>query len=380
MFLQPRGNNLNHHRRKGGRVMDTPVESPVTFANVGKARWWRGGIFASQTGYVLLALVALFVVMNFASPYFFTEGNMQNVAKNFSFIAIATLGMTFVIITGGIDLSVGSMMCFSAMITSMVMTDLSTPGMPGASWFVHLAADGKTVVANMPGLMLLISVLAGLGAALIVGLVNGFCIAVLGLSPFVTTLGMLSIVRGLGYVVSNGRGSFPGGPDADYFYALTSGDVFGVPVPFIYLVILAGVMAVVLHHTTFGRHVFALGGNEKAAELTGISVVRVKIEVYVICALAAGLQGIIISGWLGSAPANMATSYELNVIAAAVIGGANLAGGVGGPLGAIVGCVLLEVIRNGLVLAQVNSYWQQALVGVIIIAAVLVDRVRSRLV
>ena len=104
--------------------MDTPVESPITFANIGKARWWRSGIFASQTGYVLLALVALFVVMNFASPYFFTEGNMQNVAKNFSFIAIATLGVTFVIITGGIDLSVGSMMCFSAMITSMVMTQI----------------------------------------------------------------------------------------------------------------------------------------------------------------------------------------------------------------------------------------------------------------
>ena len=359
--------------------MSVPVESPISFGNVGRSRWWHSGIFASQTAYVTLALLMLLVVMHFASPYFFTEGNMQNVAKNFSFIAIATLGITFVIITGGIDLSVGSMMCFSAMITSMVMTELSTPGTSAASLFVHMAADGKTVLANVPGLILVISVIAGLIAALVVGLVNGFCIAVLGLSPFVTTLGMLSIVRGLAYVISNGRGSFPGGPDADYFYALTSGDVYGVPAPFIYLVILALVMAVVLHHTSFGRHVFALGGNEKAAELTGISVVRVKVGVYVICALAGGLQGIIISGWLGSAPANMATSYELNVIAAAVIGGANLAGGIGGPLGAIVGCVLLEVIRNGLVLAQVNSYWQQTLVGVIIILAVLVDRIRSRM-
>jgi ribose transport system permease protein len=360
--------------------MAMPMESPITFSNVGKIRWWQRGIFASQTGYVLLALAVLLVVMHFASPYFFTEGNMQNVAKNFSFIAIATLGVTFVIITGGIDLSVGSMMCFSAMVTSMVMTELSAPGSPAGFLFVHMAADGKTVLANVPGLILVVSLLAGLGVALLAGLVNGFCIAVLGLSPFVTTLGMLSIVRGLGYVVSNGRGSFPGGPDADYFYALTSGDVLGVPVPFIYLIVLALAMAVVLHHSSFGRHVFALGGNEKAAELTGIPVVRVKIEVYVICALAAGLQGIIISGWLGSAPANMATSYELNVIAAAVIGGANLAGGIGGPLGAIVGCVLLEVIRNGLVLAQVSSYWQQTLVGVIIILAVLVDRIRSRMI
>src|SRR6202007_1163261 len=173
-------------------------------------------------------------------------------------------------------------LCVSPTITpSWVMTDLPTPVMPGALWFVHLAADGKTVVANVPGLILLISVLAGLGVALIVGLVNGFWIAVLGLSPFVTTLGMLSIVRGLGYVVSNGRGSFPGGPDADHFYALTSGDLFGVPAPFIYLVVLAVAMAIVLHHTGFGRHVFALGGNEKAAALTGISVARLKIKVYV---------------------------------------------------------------------------------------------------
>jgi ribose transport system permease protein len=360
--------------------MSVPIESPVSFSNVGMTRWWQRSIFASQTAYVALALGLLLVVMHFASPYFFTEGNLQNVAKNFSFVAIATLGVTFVIITGGIDLSVGSMMCFSAMVTSMVMSGLSTPDMPGASLFVHLAADGKTVLANVPGLIMLVSILAGLVAALIVGLLNGFCIAVLGLSPFVITLGTLSIVRGLAYVISNGRGSFPGGPDAEYFYALTSGTLFGMPAPFIYLVILALLMAVVLHHSAFGRHVFALGGNEKAAELTGISVVRVKIEVYVTCALAAGLQGIIISGWLGSAPANMATSYELNVIAAAVIGGANLAGGIGGPLGAIVGCVLLEVIRNGLVLAQVNSYWQQTLVGVIIILAVLVDRIRSRII
>src|SRR5256885_8515135 len=195
--------------------MAMPMESPITFSNVGKIRWWQRGIFAWQTGYGLLALLVLLAVMHFASPYFFTEGNMQNVAKNFSFIAIATLGITFVIITGGIELSVGSMMCFSAMITSMVMVELSAPG----SLFVHLAADGKTTVANVPGLILLVSVLAGLAVALIVGLVNGFCIAVLGLSPFVTTLGMLSIVRGLGYVVSHARRRLSGGPDADHFYA-----------------------------------------------------------------------------------------------------------------------------------------------------------------
>lgn len=235
---------------------ETPVaSSEVTFTNVGAIRWWHRGLFASQTAYVTLALIALIILMSFASPYFLTEGNLQNVAKNFSFIAIATLGITFVIITGGIDLSVGSLMCFAAMITSMVMTTLSTPGAPLSSLFVHLAADGKTVVANVPGLILVVSVLAGLVVSVLVGLVNGMCIAILGLSPFVTTLGMLSIVRGLCYVISNGRGSFPGGPDAEYFYALTQGDLWGLPAPFIYLVMLALVMAVVLHHSAFGRHV-----------------------------------------------------------------------------------------------------------------------------
>src|SRR2546430_15896918 len=128
-----------------------------------------------------------------------------------------------------------------------------------------MAADGKTVVANGPGLILLISVLAGLGTALIVGLVNGFCIAVLGLSPFVTTLGMLSIVRGLGYVVSNGRGSFSGGPDANYFYALTSGGLVRVPAPFLYFVVLSAGNAVGFAPTPVWRHGFALGGQREAA-------------------------------------------------------------------------------------------------------------------
>src|SRR5690242_21869904 len=153
--------------------MALPMESPISLANVGRDKWWKRGVLASQTAYVTLALLVLLVAMSFASPYFFTEGNIQNVAKNFSFIAIATLGVTFVIITGGIDLSVGSMMCFAAMITSMVMSGLSTPGAPGASLFVHLAADNKTVVANVPGLILLVSVLAGLASAFVVGLANG---------------------------------------------------------------------------------------------------------------------------------------------------------------------------------------------------------------
>lgn len=330
------------------------------FSNVGRARWWRRGFFASQTAYVAGALVVIMVVMSFLSPAFLSAGNLANVAKNFSFVGIVTLGVTLVIVTGGIDLSVGSTMALSAITCAIVMQAVS-----------------GTALDSIPLAGMLVSLCAGLGVALLIGLANGVLIARVGLSPFVTTLGMLSIVRGLAYAVTEGRGQAPTGPDVNLFYEITDGTIAGVPVAVIYLLILAAIIGVVLHHTAFGRHVFALGGNEKAAALTGIAVERVKIAVYVLSALSAGFAGILMVGWLGSAPANLATGYELTIIAAAVIGGANLNGGIGGPAGAVIGALLIEVIRNGLVLAGINAYWQIVLVGGIIILAVLVDRLRT---
>jgi len=330
------------------------------FSNVGRTRWWRRGFFASQTAYVAAALIAIMIVMSFLSSAFLSSGNLANVAKNFSFVGIVTLGVTLVIVTGGIDLSVGSTMALSAITCAIVMQALS-----------------GTVFDGIPLAGMIVSLGAGLGVALLIGLANGFLIARVGLSPFVTTLGMLSIVRGLAYAVTEGRGQAPTGPDVDMFYNITDGNLAGIPVAVIYLLVLAAIMGVVLHHTAFGRHVFALGGNEKAAALTGIAVERVKVAVYVLSALSAGFAGILMVGWLGSAPANLATGYELTIIAAAVIGGANLNGGIGGPAGAVIGALLIEVIRNGLVLAGINAYWQIVLVGGIIILAVLVDRLRT---
>ena len=242
------------------------------------------------------------------------------------------------------------------------------------------APDRHSLLEDAQGVLagsMLVSLGAGLGVALLIGLANGLLIARVGLSPFVTMLGMLSIVRGLAYAVTEGRGQAPTGPDVNLFYDITDGNIAGVPVAVIYLLVLAAIIGVILHHTAFGRHVFALGGNEKAAALTGIAVERVKVAVYVLSALSAGFAGILMVGWLGSAPANLATGYELTIIAAAVIGGANLNGGIGGPAGAVIGALLIEVIRNGLVLAGINAYWQIVLVGGIIILAVLVDRLRT---
>jgi ribose transport system permease protein len=340
----------------------SPAATSTTgdFSNVGRTGWYRRGFLGSQTAYVFAALVVIVAVMSVLSAPFLSAGNLANVAKNFSFVGIVTLGVTLVIVTGGIDLSVGSVMALAA-ITCAIVMQLVT----------------GTAVEAIPLATMIIAILAGLGVAALIGLANGFLIAKIGLSPFVTTLGMLSIARGLAYAVTEGRGQAPTGPDVNAFYSVTDGNIAGVPVAVIYLLVLACILGVVLHHTAFGRHVFALGGNEKAAALTGIATDRVKIAVYVLSSLSAGFAGILMVGWLGSAPANLATGYELTIIAAAVIGGANLTGGVGGPAGAVIGALLIEVIRNGLVLAGINAYWQIVLVGVIIILAVLVDRFRT---
>ncbi len=269
--------------------MSQNVAGPLSFGNVGQARWWKRGALASQTAYVALAFVVITVLVAIFANHFLSTGNLLNTSKNFSYIAIVALGSTLVIITGGIDLSVGSVMALVAVLTAMLMKIFST-----------------TALAGIPHAVWIASVLCGLGAAALVGLINGLLIAKVRLSPFVTTLGMLSICRGITYVITQGRGQAPTGPQVDTFYALTDGKVLGLPVPLVYLAILAIVMGVALRHTRWGRYVFVLGGNERAAQLTGVAVARVKISVYVLCALSAGFAGILIAGWLGSAPANLA--------------------------------------------------------------------------
>jgi ribose transport system permease protein len=332
------------------------------FTNVRPVSWHSRVLLTSQTAYVALALVLLSVAMSAISPAFLTVGNLSNVLTDFSYLGIAALGSTVVIITGGIDLSVGSSMALSAITTALLFQSL-----------------GATVIAAIPGAVMTLSVLGGVAVGGLIGLVNGLFIARVGLAPFVTTLGMLSIVRGLCYAITSGQGVDINGPDSNLFFRLSDGVLFGLPVPLLYLVGFGLLMGLLLHHTARGRYVFAIGGNESAAALSGVPVTRIKIGVYVISGLSAAVAGILLGGWLGSVPANLADGYELHIIAASVIGGANLLGGVGGPLGAIVGSALIEVIRNGLVLARVNTYWQDSFVGTIIIAAVCVDRLRSRL-
>jgi len=223
-----------------------------------------------------------------------------------------------------------------------------------------------------------IGIAASLGCALIIGAFNGVLIAYLGIPSFVVTLGMLSIARSLAMVVSNNTVVFQFGPDHDKLLFLGGGAwLFGIANPVAYMLILALITGFVLRWTRFGRYVFAIGGNEQAAILTGVPVRRIKVAVYMISALSAGIAGIIQTGWLGAVTTNLGAGMELQVIAATVIGGANLAGGFGTAFGALIGSALIEVIRNSLGLLGINAFWQGAFIGTFIIVAVTFDRIRT---
>ena len=317
----------------------------------GRRQSWVSAILASQTFWVLVAVILACIFLSFATDSFATTKNLYNITRNVTFVAIIALGMTLVIVTGGIDLSVGSVLCLCSMVLAVVM---------------HA------------GYSIEIGIAAAIGTALIIGAFNGILIAYLGFPPFVVTLGMLSIARSLAMVASGNTVVFEFGPDHDKLLALGGGAWFlGIANPVMYMIVLALLTGFVLRWTKFGRYVFAIGGNEHAAILTGVPVRLIKVAVYMISALSAGIAGIIETGWLGAVTTNIGAGMELQVIAAAVIGGANLAGGVGTASGAIIGAVLIEVIRNSLGLLGINAFWQGVFIGGAILFAVLFDRLRN---
>ncbi|MBZ9955147.1 MULTISPECIES: ABC transporter permease [unclassified Mesorhizobium] len=308
-------------------------------------------LFSSQTFWVVIAVILACIFLSFATDAFATPKNLFNITRNVTFVAIVALGMTFVIITGGIDLSVGSVLCLCSMVLAVTM---------------HA------------GFSIEVGILASIATALVIGGFNGILIAYLGFPPFVVTLGMLSIARSLAMVASNNTVVFQFGPDHDKLLALGGGAwLFGIANPVLYMILLALITGFILRWTKFGRHIFAIGGNEHAATLTGVPVRQIKVAVYMISALSAGIAGIIQTGWLGAVTTNLGNGMELQVIAATVIGGANLAGGVGTAFGAIVGAALIEVIRNSLGLLGINAFWQGTFIGGAILLAVLFDRIRN---
>ncbi|MXX89306.1 MAG: ABC transporter permease [Boseongicola sp. SB0677_bin_26] len=310
-----------------------------------------GAILRTQPFWVFLALVALGLVMSFVSDAFMTERNMFNITRNMAFFGIMALGMSAVICTAGIDLSVGSLVGLTGIVTGLIMQ---------AGYGIELGFLGCMLVATA------------------VGLVNGILIAYLRMPPFVVTLGMLSIVVSLARVVSNNQMIYQFGPDQDLFEWIGGESVLGVPNVVWILIVLTAAFWWVWRFTTWGRWVIAIGGNAHAAKLAGIPVERIVVSVYVVCSLCAGLSAFLFVGYTGSVTNGMGFTWELTVIAATVIGGANLMGGIVFALGAPIGAALIELIRNSLLLAGIPALWQQFFVGLFLILAVLLEQIRNR--
>lgn len=286
----------------------------------------------------------------------FLQGdNLLGVALAFSFIAIMAIGETIVIMSAGIDLSVGSNLALSGIVCALIAKSGFLAG--AEPWQVPLA------------------VLGGLFTGVVMGLVNGLLVVRGRLTPFIATLGTLSIARGAAYALCKGW-PVDGLPDA-FSDGIGHATLLRVPLAVwaMVLVTLAGVYF--LTQTRWGRHVYAIGGNEEAARFAGIDVGRTKLLVYALCGLSCGIAAVLMTAWLGVAQSTTGMGYELDVIAAAVIGGASLMGGHGSALGALLGAAIMGVLRNGLVLLNVRDYWQQLAVGLVIIIAVALDPSRK---
>ncbi len=312
---------------------------------------------AMQTVLAFAALIVLFVVFSLASPNFLQFSNIVGILLATAVNGVLALGVTFVIITGGIDLSIGTVMTFAAVMTGLVITNWQLP---------------------VP-----LGVLAGLAAGALAGLVNGLIIAKLKIPPFIATLGMLNVAKGLALVLSNLKPIYF--TDAPIFNTIAMGSLlaaiipgFTIPNAVLILFVAAIIASLILNKTILGRYAFALGSNEEAARLSGVNVNSWKIAVYTLTGLFSGLAGVMIASRLNSAQPALGQGYELDAIAAAVIGGTSLSGGEGSILGTIIGAFIISTLTNGLRILSVPQEWQTVVTGAIVIVAVYLDIVRRR--
>ncbi|MDY7542288.1 MULTISPECIES: ABC transporter permease [Cryobacterium] len=302
--------------------------------------------FLANNG-ALVGLVVLCLALFIATPDFLTGQNLLNIGIQVSTVAVLAFGMTFVIVAGGIDLSVGAVAALAAMVSSWLF-----------------------VAAGLPGWLTL---LGGLATGLLAGMVNGLANAYGKLPSFIATLAMLSVARGLTLVISDGR-PIKTAPEVSFL----GGNLGPVPMPIVVLLLSAIVASFVLNRTVIGRSMYAVGGNAEAARLSGLPVKRILVTVFALAGLFAALAGLLLAGRLDSAQPQAAAGYELDAIAAVVIGGASLSGGLGKISGTFVGALVLVVIRNGLNLLNVTSFWQQVVIGLVIALAVGVDVLRRK--
>jgi len=297
----------------------------------------------------LFVLVALIVVMSLVSPVFLSVSNMLNILLATTTVGILAIGATFVISAAGIDLSLGSVLGFASV--------------SGAALGVYLGLPWPFVIFGC--------LLAGAAA----GYINGLTVAVARVPAFIVTLGMMGIARGLGLIISGGQGIYGLPPEILF---LGQGRLFGVPTPIYILVLTAIIAHFLLAHTRFGHHTLALGDNEAAARATGVNVRRLRIQLYTLSGLMAGLAGLVFTARVNTGDPTAGISYELLAITAAIIGGTNLFGGRGSIMGTMIGALIMGVVQNGLNLLAVQSYWQQLAIGTVLVVAVWLDQIRAR--
>lgn len=307
----------------------------------------------------LLALVLMVLALSLSTDKFLTVDNSLNVLRQICANLCLSIGMTIIILSGGIDLSVGAVLALSGAVAAGLLKNGFS--IPGTDIFVEVTTWG--------------AVLCGLGMGTLLGWFNGLAITRFKLPPFVATLGMLSIARGLTMLWTGG---FPITRLGDGFGYMGTGHLLGMPVPVLISAVLVVVFIILMTRTRFGRHVYAVGGNERAATLSGLNVNRIKLLVYTLGGTLCGVAGLLVTARLDSATPNAGLGYELDSIAAVVIGGTSLNGGRGTILGTVLGCLIIGVLNNGLVLLEVSPFWQQVIKGFVILVAVGLDRMGSR--
>jgi ribose transport system permease protein len=333
----------------------------------------RDAVRSQVTGVLLILLVGILYMWG-TTDTFIQPRNLRNVALYMSWITIAAFGQTLVIITAGIDLSVGSVMALSGIVAAYVV---SADKSPGATEII--LESGRTQAVAPGDSYVVLAFLAGCGVGMLVGLINGILIAWANLPPFIATLGTMSIARGICAGVTQGETIRRFNAT---FLEIGRGELTGIagdyqlPYPSLIMLILAVVISIFLSRTVWGYRIYAVGGNEQASQLSGINTRRTKLLAYTLSGLMGGLAGTLLTSNLGAASADAAKGYELQVIAAVVIGGTSLMGGKGTIFGTLIGAVILFVLRNGLNLLRYDAYWQEVAVGGTIIIAIIFDQLR----
>lgn len=306
-----------------------------------------------------IALLTMCIILGILSDKFFTVANGWNVMRQISVNVCISAGMTLVILTAGIDLSVGSILALCGAVTASLLK--SGIEIPSLDLFI-----GFTLLGGM---------IAGLATGGVMGAFNGWAISRFKVPPFVATLAMLTIARGLTMLWTGG---FPVSGLGNNFAVLGTGWFLGIPVP-VWISGIVVLFAIVLtKKTKVGRYIYAIGGNENAARLSGINIKKIKIVVYSLAGMLAAIGGLIVTSRLDSAQPNAGMSYELDAIAAVVIGGTSLSGGKGTILGTVLGAIIIGVLNNGLVLLDVSPFWQQVVKGLVILLAVVIDKTGSK--